>query len=217
MARALAADPPVLLMDEPYSAVDPIVRERLQDELLALQAKVGKTIVFVTHDVDEAIKLADRIAILNVGGVLEQTGSPEELLREPANPFVAAFLGRERGLKRLALLTVGDVAPAAGFVVAPEASVAEAKEVMARQGVEWIGVVDGTRLLGWAWGADLAGASCTGDAPLHPFRTTVSPSTPLREALDGIVLSRTQVAPVVDDGGTYLGMLDLAHLAEVLQ
>jgi osmoprotectant transport system ATP-binding protein len=216
VARALAADPPVLLMDEPYSAVDPIVRERLQDELLALQAKVGKTIVFVTHDIDEAIKLADRIALLNVGGVLEQTGTPEELLRGPANEFVAAFLGRERGLKRLALLTVGDLAPQPGAVVPPEASVAEAKEAMARHGVDWVGVVDGTRLLGWAWGADLAGAASAGEAPLHPFRTAVSPATPLREALDAIVLSRTQVAAVVDDG-VYLGMLDLGHLAEALR
>ncbi|HEY2332085.1 MAG TPA: ABC transporter ATP-binding protein [Acidimicrobiales bacterium] len=107
VARALAADPPVLLMDEPYSAVDPIVRARLQDELAALQRRVGKTIVLVTHDIEEAIKLADRIALLNVGGVLEQFGSPDELLRSPAGPFVERFLGRERSLRRLALLTAG--------------------------------------------------------------------------------------------------------------
>ena len=104
MARALAADPPVLLMDEPYSAVDPIVRARLQDELLALQRRVHKTIVLVTHDIDEAIKLADRIAILKVGGVLEQVGPPEDLLREPADEFVADFLGDDRGIKRLSLM-----------------------------------------------------------------------------------------------------------------
>ncbi|MGH9184523.1 MAG: ABC transporter ATP-binding protein, partial [Acidimicrobiales bacterium] len=93
VARALAADPPVLLMDEPYSAVDPIVRAHLQDELLALQERVHKTIVLVTHDIDEAIKLADRVALLNVGGVLEQFGPPEDLLRAPANQFVERFLG----------------------------------------------------------------------------------------------------------------------------
>ena len=109
VARALAADPPVLLMDEPYSAVDPIVRRRLQDELIALQRRVQKTIVLVTHDIDEAIKLADRIALLNVGAVVEQFGAPADLLRAPANPFVAQFLGNERSLRRLALLRVGDV------------------------------------------------------------------------------------------------------------
>ena len=109
VARALAADPPVLLMDEPYSAVDPIVRRRLQDELIALQRRVQKTIVLVTHDIDEAIKLADRIALLNVGGVLEQFGPPSDLLRAPSNAFVAQFLGNERSLRRLALLRVADI------------------------------------------------------------------------------------------------------------
>jgi osmoprotectant transport system ATP-binding protein len=119
VARALAADPPILLMDEPYSAVDPIVRARLQDDLLALQATVHKTIVIVTHDIDEAIKLADRVAIMNVGGHLEQFATPDELLNTPANEFVASFLGRERGLRRLALRTVADVAPIAGPSVSP--------------------------------------------------------------------------------------------------
>ncbi len=105
VARALAADPPVLLMDEPYSAVDPIVRVRLQDELIALQRRVRKTIVFVTHDIDEAIKLADQIALLEVGGVLAQFGPPDELLRAPLTPFVESFLGNERALRRLALQT----------------------------------------------------------------------------------------------------------------
>jgi osmoprotectant transport system ATP-binding protein len=110
VARALAADPPVLLMDEPFSAVDPIVRTQLQDDLRRLQEEVHKTIVFVTHDIDEALKLADRVAVLNVGGVLEQYAPPVDLLRAPASEFVARFLGRERGLRRLALLTVADVA-----------------------------------------------------------------------------------------------------------
>ena len=94
-------------MDEPYSAVDPIVRLRLQDELIALQRRVRKTIVFVTHDIDEAIKLADQVALLDVGGVLAQFGPPDELLRAPASPFVESFLGNERALRRLALRTRG--------------------------------------------------------------------------------------------------------------
>jgi osmoprotectant transport system ATP-binding protein len=110
VARALAADPPIMLMDEPFAAVDPIVRGRLQDQFLDIQHRLRKTIVFVTHDVDEAIKMADRMAILNVGGVLEQLAPPAEVLRDPANEFVARFVGTERSLKRLSLIRVGDLA-----------------------------------------------------------------------------------------------------------
>ena len=110
VARALAADPPVLLMDEPYSAVDPIVRGRLQDDLIELQQRLHKTILLVTHDIDEAIKVADRVAILDVGGALEQYCPPDELLRAPASPFVEHFLGNDRALKRLSRLTVADLA-----------------------------------------------------------------------------------------------------------
>jgi len=109
VARALAVDPPVMLMDEPFGAVDPIVRERLQDQFLHIQQELRKTIVFVTHDIDEAIKMADRIAILNKGGIVEQYATPEDILREPANDFVKQFVGVERGLKRLALMKVADI------------------------------------------------------------------------------------------------------------
>jgi osmoprotectant transport system ATP-binding protein len=109
VARALAADPPLLLMDEPFGAIDPINRERLQNELLRLQASIRKTIVFVTHDIDEAIKLGDRIAILREGGVLAQYAPPDELLAAPADDFVAQFVGVDRGLKRLALSRLVDV------------------------------------------------------------------------------------------------------------
>ena len=108
VARALAADPPVMLMDEPFGALDPITRERLQGELAKLQQKVNKTIVFVTHDVEEAVTLGHRIALLNVGGVLEQFDRPARLLGAPANPFVADFLGKDRQLRRLSLMTVAD-------------------------------------------------------------------------------------------------------------
>ena len=110
VARALAADPPVMLMDEPFGAVDPIVRERLQDQFLELQTQIRKTIVFVTHDIDEAIKMADRIAILNKGGVIEQYDTPERVLGAPANQFVERFVGLERGLKKFAMERGGDVA-----------------------------------------------------------------------------------------------------------
>jgi len=109
VARALAADPAAMLMDEPFGAIDPINRERLQDEFLRLQATVRKTIVFVTHDIDEAIKMGDRIAILREGGRLAQYGTPEEILARPADEFVARFVGTDRGLKRLSLTTLGEL------------------------------------------------------------------------------------------------------------
>ncbi|MEU5035319.1 MULTISPECIES: ABC transporter ATP-binding protein [Streptomyces] len=109
VARALAADPPVLLMDEPFGAVDPVVRTQLQDELLRLQRELNKTIVFVTHDIDEAVRLGDRIAVFRTGGHLVQCASPAELLARPADAFVADFLGAERGLKLLSLTTLEEV------------------------------------------------------------------------------------------------------------
>jgi osmoprotectant transport system ATP-binding protein len=109
VARALAVDPPVMLMDEPFGAVDPIVRERLQDQFIEVQRRLRKTIIFVTHDVDEALKMADRVAIMNKGGVLEQYASPRDILSEPANDFVREFVGLDRGLKRLALRVDADV------------------------------------------------------------------------------------------------------------
>ncbi|HTD49351.1 MAG TPA: ATP-binding cassette domain-containing protein, partial [Acidimicrobiia bacterium] len=130
VARALAADPPVLLMDEPFGAVDPIVRLRLQEELLDLQRRLHKTIVFVTHDIDEAIRLGDRVAVLNVGGVLEQYGPPVDVLAEPASPFVLEFLGADRGLKRLALIPVSDAELQPGPTVDAAAPVSEARAVM---------------------------------------------------------------------------------------
>ncbi|MDX6450095.1 MAG: osmoprotectant transport system ATP-binding protein [Gaiellaceae bacterium] len=108
LARALAADPPLMLMDEPFGAIDPITRSRLQDEFLRLHREVGKTVIFVTHDIDEAIKMGTRIAILAEGGVLAQYDTPEEILAHPATEFVERFVGADRGLKRLALRHAGD-------------------------------------------------------------------------------------------------------------
>ncbi len=109
VARALAADPPLMLMDEPFAAVDPIVRERLQDEFLRLQRELAKTILFVTHDIDEAIKMGDLVAVMQEGGRLAQFGPPERILAHPASDFVARFVGADRGLKRLSLATIGDI------------------------------------------------------------------------------------------------------------
>jgi osmoprotectant transport system ATP-binding protein len=116
LARALAANPPLMLMDEPFGAIDPIVRARLQDEFLRLQQEVRKTVVFVTHDIDEAIKVGDRIAILREGGRLAQYDTPMQILEHPVDDFVADFVGRDRALKSLALRNLGelDLAPASG-------------------------------------------------------------------------------------------------------
>jgi osmoprotectant transport system ATP-binding protein len=215
VARALAADPPVLLMDEPYSAVDPIVRAQLQDELLTLQREVHKTIVFVTHDIDEAIKLANRIAILNVGGILEQVDSPAEMLRAPRSDFVADFLGHDRGIKRLSLMTVGDASLSKGPVVAATASADDARATMAEVGYDWVAVCDGDdRLLGWIGAAELDGVATVGELTPEPFLTVVTADTTLKAALDGIVTSRTRVAMAVDADGHYLGMLTVDDLAE---
>ncbi|HEX4868891.1 MAG TPA: ABC transporter ATP-binding protein [Acidimicrobiales bacterium] len=217
VARALAADPPVLLMDEPYSAVDPIVRAHLQDELLALQRRLHKTVVLVTHDIDEAIKLADQVAILDVGGVLEQYGPPAELLRAPASPFVESFLGRERALRRMALLTVADAHPQRGAVVDATAPVDEVRQVMQAHRTDWVGVLDGQRMRGWIDEASLAGARTAGAAGPRPFAAWVQPETALREALDTIVQSATRVAVVLRDGDLYEGMVTIDDIARAME
>ena len=218
VARALAADPPVMLMDEPFGAVDPIVRERLQDQFLDIQRRLQKTIVFVTHDIDEAIKIADRIAILNVGGKIEQFASPEEILREPANDFVRKFVGAERGLKRLALMSVAEIQLDDGPVVAPSASAEEARKVMDRADFDWVSVVDDGELLGWVDRAGLERADTVSDVSPRPFSAYVTGASTLRQALDSIVTSRTQVAVVATDGQRYKGILTLEKISkEIVQ
>jgi len=152
VARALAADPPVLLMDEPFGAVDPIVRERLQGELVALQSRLHKTIVFVTHDVDEAIKLGDRVVVMNVGGIVEQAAPPAELLARPANDFVKQFVGARRGLRRLSLIKVTEVdleqREGSPVKLAPDDTLLDALDAMLRDHATAADVHDDGRYLG---------------------------------------------------------------------
>jgi len=213
VARALAADPPVMLMDEPFGAVDPIVRERLQDQFLSIQERLRKTIVFVTHDIDEAIKMADRIAILNRGGVVEQYASPETILRAPANDFVKQFVGAERGLKRLALIEVSDIEVEEGPVVAPAASTQEARRAMEKFDYDWTAVVDDGDLLGWVDADALEGKESVSEAKIRKFSAYVTARSTLRQALDSIVTSRTQVAVVVDADERYRGILTLERVS----
>jgi osmoprotectant transport system ATP-binding protein len=157
VARALGADPPVLLMDEPFGAIDPITRHRLQDEFLRLQRELRKTVVFVTHDVDEAVKLGDRIAVLADGGVLAQYDTPARVLGKPANAFVADFVGADRGVKQLAVTPIDltELAPVDGLVtsaphVTAGASLADALAALLASDAGSVVVMDpaGTRALG---------------------------------------------------------------------
>jgi osmoprotectant transport system ATP-binding protein len=145
VARALAAEPPLLLMDEPFGAVDPIVRERLQDEFLRLQRTLGTTVLFVTHDIDEAIKLGDRVAVMQVGGRLAQYSPPADLLMNPASDYVARFVGGDRILKRLALMRVADVALEP--VVEPPTDATCSSNVSVREALSRLLVTPGGRLL----------------------------------------------------------------------
>lgn len=208
VARALAADPPVLLMDEPFGAVDPIVRARLQDELLTLQAELHKTIVLVTHDIDEALKLADRIALLNVGGILEQYATPDELLRAPANSFVEEFVGEDRGVKRLQLSSVSQLPFEQGPVVAANTDAAQARATLDDYRSEWLGVVDGDVFGGWVSAADLVDGQPVGQATRYPPAGRVTPQSTLRNAMEVIMNSNTSVA-VIDDGGRFGGVVTL--------
>ncbi len=212
VARALAADPPILLMDEPFGAVDPIVRAKLQDELLELQRRLRKTIVLVTHDIDEAIKLGDRVAILSVGGHLEQYAPPEELLRAPANDFVADFLGSDRGIKRLSLIRIADIDLEPGPVVPPGTDVDRARAVMAGYDTDWVAVVDGDRMLGWVTNDGLDGRSTIDGVDLEPFVPRLTPNNTLEEALDAAISSHTAIAAVFD-GERFLGMITVERIS----
>jgi osmoprotectant transport system ATP-binding protein len=215
VARALAADPPVLLMDEPFGAVDPIVRARLQDELIGLQRRVRKTIVIVTHDIDEAIRLADRVALLNIGGVLEQYAPPDELLRAPASEFVEHFVGGDRAGKRLSLAHVCDLPFAQGPVVELGASIDEARAAMRAYRTDWLGLTEAGAFLGWVHARDLGERSELAARPRARPAAQVMPQSTLREAMEIIMTSSTAVA-VIDDGGRFGGVVTLEQIRAAL-
>lgn len=190
VARALAADPPVLLMDEPFSAVDPVVREGLQEELLRLQGQLGKTILFVTHDIDEALKLGDAVAVLRTGGVPAQFAAPQRLLAEPADDFVANFVGRDRGYRALSFLPTDDL---------PVHEVATVGAGEGSVGPGWRLAVDAAgRPRGWLDPAKLDGA-------LRPRGSLHRRGGPMRTALDAALSSPSGLGVVVDGDGTAVG------------
>ncbi|MGA5321541.1 ABC transporter ATP-binding protein [Streptomyces seoulensis] len=215
VARALAADPPVLLMDEPFSAVDPVVRKGLQDELLRIQDELGKTIVFVTHDIDEAVKLGTMVAVLRTGGHLAQFAPPAELLTAPADPFVEDFLGADRGIRRLSFFPSDGLELETGPIVPVDA---DATRLTPHGSAPYLLVTDADgRPLGWGEpGALTAGAVDTGRLLSHgrPFRPG---KDSLRTALDGAVLSPTGWAVAVDGEGRAVGVVSQAAIGEAIR
>jgi osmoprotectant transport system ATP-binding protein len=218
VARALAADPPVMLMDEPFGAVDPIRRERLQNEFLRLQEKVRKTVVFVTHDVDEAIKMADRIAILQRGGVLAQYDTPDAILASPASEFVERFVGADRGLKRLSLGRVRDLPLSQPVIVRPGDGRAATRRRLSENASDYALLVDeAERPLGWIDEHDLEGDGPIDPESATPGAPTVQPETTLRDALSTMLLSSVQLGVVVDERERVLGVVSVDDLSEALR
>ncbi|MEU6404856.1 ABC transporter ATP-binding protein [Streptomyces sp. NPDC046985] len=217
VARALAADPPVLLMDEPFSAVDPVVRKGLQDELLRIQDELGKTIVFVTHDIDEAIKLGSMVAVLRTGGRLAQYAPPAELLTAPADPFVEDFLGADRGIRRLSFFGSRGLDLRTAPIVAADAG-AERIAAAAADGAPYLLVTDGDgKPLGWAAREDLADGPADPARLLPHGRPFVYGEGSLRAALDCAVLSPTGWAVAVDDAGRAVGVVSQQAIGEAIR
>ena len=206
VARALGADPPVLLMDEPFGAIDPVTRGRLQQEFVNLQDELRKTVVFVTHDVEEAVRLGDRIAILRQGGVLEQYDTPAEVLAHPASPFVADFLGADRGLTRLGVVSVTEADLRRPPVLASSDTLAAARRSLAAGPGDWAVVVDaGGCLEGYLRSADTAGEGTAGQRA-RPAGGTVPLGSTLKAALAELLQGDTGWV-AVESGGRYLGVL----------
>jgi osmoprotectant transport system ATP-binding protein len=216
VARALAADPPVLLMDEPFSAVDPVVRERLQSEFLRLQETVRKTIVFVTHDIEEAVRIGDRIAVMSYGGHVEQYATPAELLGKPANAFVADFVGSDRGLKRLAVTGI-DVADLEHPPVVHVADgLADARATLQQQGARWAVVLDDQdNLHGWLSAERAAGAGTVG-ASARRMEAWVPVDASLKAAFSTMLQHEAGWVAVLD-GDRFLGVLTPESLHAALR
>jgi osmoprotectant transport system ATP-binding protein len=214
VARALAADPPVLLMDEPFGAIDPITRNRLQAEFLRLQRDLDKTVVFVTHDIEEAVRIGDRIAVLADGGRLEQYDTPAQLLGAPATPFVADFVGADRGLKRLSVTGIDPGDLERPPIIGVDDPVDEARRLLADGGSPWGVVIDPEGdLRGWVGDADLTGEGTVLDR-VHPMDAAVPLEASLKQAFAEMLQYDAGWIAVLE-GTRYLGVLtpDSLHAA----
>ncbi len=217
VARALCADPPVMLMDEPFGAVDPITRVRLQNEFLRLQEEIDKTIVFVTHDIDEAVRMGDRIAILRKGGRIAQYDTPETILTAPADDFVSDFIGKGASLKRLNLSRVRDV-ELAERPVAPIGTDREELDRLVRDADEGEVLLldEEQRPRVWVDAETLRRGGAPSEAGF-PAQALIEPQATLHDALDEMLVSDVGCAIVVDGRGAYRGIVDIETIMAAIQ
>jgi osmoprotectant transport system ATP-binding protein len=214
VARALAADPPVMLMDEPFGAVDPIVRDRLQNEFLRLQEELAKTILFVTHDIDEAIKMGDLVAVMKTGGHLAQYGPPSEILAAPADDFVARFVGADRGLKRLSLSRVGDLEPRPAVTAQPGDEAAEARKRI-DDSLPYLLLLDRERRpIGWIRREDVPTTGRLTEEMATPMSPLFNRRATLKDALSLLLDSDVQTGIVVDRRGAFVGIVTADMIAD---
>jgi osmoprotectant transport system ATP-binding protein len=217
VARALAADPPVMLMDEPFGAVDPIVRDRLQNEFLRLQEELAKTILFVTHDIDEAIKMGDLVAVMKAGGHLAQFGPPAEILAAPADDFVARFVGADRGLKRLSLSRVGALELRSAVTAHPGDDAAEARRRI-DDALPYLLLLDRERRpIGWIASEDVPTSGILTEEMATPMSPLFNRRATLKDALSLLLDSDVQSGIVVDRRGAMLGIVTADMIAEEMR
>ncbi|MEV8048219.1 betaine/proline/choline family ABC transporter ATP-binding protein [Streptomyces griseoluteus] len=215
VARALAADPPVLLMDEPFGAVDPVVREQLQDEFLRMQQAVRKTVLLVTHDIEEAVRLGDRIAVYGQGRI-EQFDTPGAVLGAPATPYVAGFVGADRGLKRLSVTAIEPDDLEQPPVARPDEPAGSAARRLREEGARWAVVLDADGdLHGWVGLEELSAGGTVGELA-HRMTAWVPVGAPLKQAF-GVMLQYDAGWVAVLDGSRLLGVLTPAKLHEALR
>lgn len=214
VARALASDPKFMLMDEPFSAVDPVVRGQLQDEFLRLQQEIGKTIIMVTHDIDEALKLGDQVAVLRTGGTLAQIATPQELLARPADAFVADFIGRDRGYRFLSFAEFDHTVP---LGIEPTAAVGATPEALRSIATDrWVLVTDReNRPIGWADAQGQKQPLRNGD--LNLSGTLAPQGSSLRQVLDAALSSPSGRGVVVGSSGELIGTVTLSNVAAAIE
>jgi osmoprotectant transport system ATP-binding protein len=218
VARALAAEPPVMLMDEPFGAVDPIARARLQNEFLRQHREQRTTVIFVTHDIDEAIKMGDRVAVLHEGGVLAQYASPEDLLTRPSSDFVARFVGADRGLKRLALTAIADVALEPALTIHENEILGSPEDGQELAGGRYRLLLDGeNRPLGWINTRRMAAGERASRGAAEPSSPLLTCDATLRDALSLLLGLAVQTGVVVDGNGRYLGTVTMDAIAATLR
>ena len=217
VARAMAADPPIMLMDEPFGAVDPITRDRLQDEFLRLQQEIRKTIVFVTHDIDEAIKMGDRIAILKQQSKIAQYDTPERILTDPADEFVQDFIGSGPSIKRLSLSRISDIETADWPVARLTDSHDEVREKMRSTSRDHVLLLDEQEKPGrWVGKEEIQHDDTPLEESGRPAVAIVEANANLYDTLDTMITSYKGSAIIVDEGGRYKGVVDFDTVLEAI-